>query len=154
MTKQQKIEMMVWAINRDYFGYGSSCTKLEDGKWASNIDGETFILTEEQMLQDWEGVAQNVKKDIQENFTKNKVHKTVYLVSFYKQLKPRWNGDMHFEFVYTEDTQFDNFWGAYECAKKDCDEGYKAVVEKAFLNNEGNEICDRQWAADSFTPTK
>lgn len=37
-----KLELMVYAVNADVFGYGSQCYKRSDGKWISIVDGERF----------------------------------------------------------------------------------------------------------------
>ena len=62
--KRLKKELMVFAINRDYFGYGSSCIKRSDGKYVSYVDGEKFVYTATQLAEEYDGIEEELKKAI------------------------------------------------------------------------------------------
>jgi hypothetical protein len=66
MTKKDytKLNLMVFGINHDYFGYGSSCKKMKDGKWRSDVDGETFTYTEQELASEWDKVDGELQRDI------------------------------------------------------------------------------------------
>lgn len=62
--KRLKKELMVFAINHDYFGYGSSCIKRSDGKYISYVDGEKAVYTATQLAEEYDGLEEELKKTL------------------------------------------------------------------------------------------
>ena len=58
-----KLELMVFATNNDFFGYGSSCKKI-GGHWVSIVDAEKYTFTGKQMADQWDELPIEDRKDI------------------------------------------------------------------------------------------
>lgn len=59
-----KLELMTFAINHDFFGYGSSCTKRSDGKYISIVDCERYEYTGKQLADEFDTIDDEEKKNI------------------------------------------------------------------------------------------
>jgi len=59
-----KLELMVFAITHDYFGYGSQCYKRKDGKWVSRVDGEKATYTSKQLADEFDNLLLSDQKEI------------------------------------------------------------------------------------------
>ena len=68
-----KLDLMVFAINHDFFGYGSICSKQANGRWVSIVDGEKFVESGKQLAADWDTLEEDDKKNILEYFAKEEL---------------------------------------------------------------------------------
>ena len=59
-----KLDLMVFAINHDFFGYGSICEKRPDGRYVSIVDGEKYVDSGRGLASQWDTLDENEKKDI------------------------------------------------------------------------------------------
>ena len=59
-----KLDLMVFAINHDFFGYGSICEKRSDGRYVSIVDGEKYVDSGRGLASQWDTLDENEKKDI------------------------------------------------------------------------------------------
>lgn len=66
MTRKEgiKTELMAFAIDNDFFGYGSKCYKRKDGKYISIVDCERFEYTAKQLADEWDTLDSGEKGDI------------------------------------------------------------------------------------------
>lgn len=68
-----KKELMVFAINSDFFGYGSRCYKRSDGRYVSIVDCETAIYSGKQLADEWDTLDQKDKEDIIRYFSEKEL---------------------------------------------------------------------------------
>ena len=68
-----KLDLMVFAINHDFFGYGSICSKQANGRWVSIVDGERIVESGKQLAADWDTLEEDDKKNILEYFAKEEL---------------------------------------------------------------------------------
>lgn len=75
MTSREhlKLELMVYAIKNDYFGYGSICEKKKDGRWVSIVDGEKTVYSGKQLAAEWDMLYESDRKDILRFFIKDEL---------------------------------------------------------------------------------
>lgn len=75
MTSREylKLELMVYAIKSDYFGYGSICEKRKDGRWISIVDGEKTVYSSSQLAAEWDMLYESDRKDILRFFIKDEL---------------------------------------------------------------------------------
>ncbi len=59
-----KLELMVFAIRNDYFGYGSVCKKQANGYWVTIVDGEKFIESSSKLASNWDTLEPKDKVEI------------------------------------------------------------------------------------------
>lgn len=62
--EQLKKELIVHAINQDFFGYGSKCYRQANGKWVSIVDCEKFIYSSKQLAEEFDTLEPQIKKEI------------------------------------------------------------------------------------------
>ena len=63
-----KVELMVYAIKHDYFGYGSECYRKSNGQWVSIVDGEKTICSGKQLASDFDTLDFDTKEDIVKDY--------------------------------------------------------------------------------------
>lgn len=68
-----KKELMVFAIDNDFFGYGSRCYKRSDGRYVSIVDGEREIYSGRELAAEWDMVDLDDKKDIIRYFSEREL---------------------------------------------------------------------------------
>lgn len=75
MTSREylKLELMVYAIRNDYFGYGSSCEKRKDGRWISIVDCERTVYSGKQLAAEWDMLEERDRKNILRFFAKDEL---------------------------------------------------------------------------------
>lgn len=75
MTSREhlKLELMVFAINNDFFGYGSICEKRSDGRWISIVDGEKCVDSGKGLASQWDTLKEDDKKNILEYFAEKEL---------------------------------------------------------------------------------
>ena len=75
MTSREhlKLELMVFAINNDFFGYGSVCNKQKNGRWVSIIDGEKRVDSAKSLAANWDTLDEEDKKNILEYFAQKEL---------------------------------------------------------------------------------
>lgn len=75
MTSREhlKLELMVFATNNDFFGYGSSCKKRSDGRWVSIVDCEEYVFSGKSLAAQWDELDEHEQKDILEYFAKKEL---------------------------------------------------------------------------------
>ena len=75
MTSREhlKLELMVFAINNDFFGYGSVCAKQANGRWVSIVDGEKYIDSGKCLASQWDTLEEDDKKNILEYFAEKEL---------------------------------------------------------------------------------
>lgn len=83
MTSREhlKKELMVYGIQNDYFGYGSSCKKRSDGKYVTIVDGERYEFTGKELADQWDTLEPNDKKDILESFSERELNVSIDFVN-------------------------------------------------------------------------
>lgn len=66
MTSREhlKLELMVFAINHDFFGYGSQCYRQSDGRWVSIVDCEKFTYSGKQLAEEFDSLDDGEKEEI------------------------------------------------------------------------------------------
>ncbi len=66
MTHQDhlKVELMVFAIKHDFFGYGSQIWKRKDGKYVCIVDGERSVCTCKDLISDFDTIDGYILEDI------------------------------------------------------------------------------------------
>lgn len=69
-----KLDLMVFAINNDFFGYGSSCKKRTDGHYVSIVDGEKSVDSGKGLASQWDTLDENDKKNILEYFCEKELN--------------------------------------------------------------------------------
>lgn len=62
-----KLELMLYGVEHDYFGYGSSYEK-KNGKYHIFIEGEHNVYTASQIVLDFDRLPDLLKKDIVESY--------------------------------------------------------------------------------------
>lgn len=75
MTSREhlKLELMVFAINNDFFGYGSVCNKQANGRWISIVDGEKRVDSGKGLASQWDSLEEEDKKNILEYFAEKEL---------------------------------------------------------------------------------
>lgn len=75
MTSREhlKLELMVFAINNDFFGYGSVCNKQANGRWVSIVDGEKYVDSGKGLASQWDTLDEDDKKNILEYFAEKEL---------------------------------------------------------------------------------
>ena len=68
-----KLELMVFAINNDFFGYGSVCTKQANGRWVSIVDCEKYVDSGKSLAAQWDTLEEEDKKNILEYFAEKEL---------------------------------------------------------------------------------
>lgn len=63
-----KLDLMIFAIRNDFFGYGSSCEKRSDGRYVSIVDCEKYINSGKQLANEWDKIDESDKKNILKYF--------------------------------------------------------------------------------------
>ena len=69
--KKIKAELMLFALHRDYFGYGTIVNKLKSGKYKVHVDGETTYYTKTQLAKEWDTLDKGLRKDIVDDFAQS-----------------------------------------------------------------------------------
>lgn len=66
MTRKEgiKTELMAFAIDHDFFGYGSTCYKRKDGKYVSIVDCERYVYTSKELANDFDTLDPEEKFNI------------------------------------------------------------------------------------------
>lgn len=70
-----KAEMMLFAINNDYFGYGSIIKKQNNGTYKASVEGETYTLSLKQLAKDWDNLEQLERQSIAEDYINSELLK-------------------------------------------------------------------------------
>lgn len=75
MTSREhlKLELMVFATNADFFGYGSTCKRRSDGRWVSIVDGEKYVNSGKGLAAQWDILEEEDKKNILEYFAEKEL---------------------------------------------------------------------------------
>lgn len=75
MTSREhlKLELMVFAIDNDFFGYGSICYKRSDGRWVSIVDCEKYVYSGKQLAAEWDALDEDDKKNILEYYSEKEL---------------------------------------------------------------------------------
>lgn len=68
-----KLDLMVFAINNDFFGYGSSCKKRSDGRYVSIIDGDKYVDSGKGLASQWDTLDEIDKTNILEYFAEKEL---------------------------------------------------------------------------------
>lgn len=68
-----KLDLMIFAINRDFFGYGSNCYKRKDHYYVVETDGERFIYSAKDLASQWDLVDEDDKVNILDYFRKKEL---------------------------------------------------------------------------------
>lgn len=68
-----KLDLMVFAINNDFFGYGSKCYKRKDGRYVSIVDCERAVYSGKALADEWDTLDSQERTDIIEEFAKNEL---------------------------------------------------------------------------------
>lgn len=63
-TNKCKLELMTFAINNDFWEYGSRCYKRKDGKYIAIVDGERTTYTAKGLIKEFEGLEAKTKREI------------------------------------------------------------------------------------------
>jgi len=71
--EQLKLELMVFAINNDFFGYGSTCSKKDNGRYISIVDGEKFSYTATNLAKEFDTLDEKQKLEILEDYYKEEL---------------------------------------------------------------------------------
>ena len=69
-----KLELMLYAIDNDYFSYGSAYEK-KNGRYYLDIEGEHNVCTASELISDFDGLSDSIKKDIVENYIEDNIVK-------------------------------------------------------------------------------
>ena len=64
LKKALKAELMIFGINNDFFGYGSTCTKRSDNKYIVIVDGERGVYTATELAGQFDVIDEDDKKNI------------------------------------------------------------------------------------------
>ena len=59
-----KLDLMIFAINSDFFGYGSSCKKRSNGYYIAIVDEETYIFSGKELASQWDNLDKYDQKSI------------------------------------------------------------------------------------------
>ena len=59
-----KAELMIFAIKHDFFGYGSTITRLANGKYKAVVDCETYYYTLKELANEFNNLDTNEIKNI------------------------------------------------------------------------------------------
>lgn len=68
-----KKELMVFAIDHDFFGYGSRCYKRSDGRYVSIVDGEKAIYSGKDLATEWDTLDLDDKQNIIRYFSEREL---------------------------------------------------------------------------------
>ena len=55
---------MIFAIDHDFFAYGSSCKKMKNGKYRAHVEGEDYDYTLHQLAEEFDTIDDLDKKNI------------------------------------------------------------------------------------------
>ena len=67
-VKRIKAELMIFALKRDYFAYGTIVEKMANGKYKVIVDGEKAYYTLTQFSYEWDQVPQEIRETILEDY--------------------------------------------------------------------------------------
>ena len=72
MTGKERVkaELMIHAISRDFFGYGSLINKQSNGRYKAIVDGEVYTYSLRQLSQDWDTLDPVEQQEICEDYFK------------------------------------------------------------------------------------
>lgn len=68
-----KKELMAFAIDNDFFGYGSRCYKRSDGRYVSIVDGEREIYSGKELAAEWDTLDLDDKQNIIRYFSEREL---------------------------------------------------------------------------------
>ena len=63
-----KAELMLYALENDYFAYGTLVTKLKNGKYKVIAEGETYYHTLHSLVEEFDLVDDDCKRDIVKDY--------------------------------------------------------------------------------------
>lgn len=75
MTNREhtKLDLMIFAIKNDFFGYGSTCEKRSDGRYVSKIEGDIYIESGKTLASHWDEIDDTDKQNILEYFAEKEL---------------------------------------------------------------------------------
>lgn len=75
LTDEQivKKELMIFAIEHDFFAYGSTIKQRSDRKYVAWVDAEKYVYTGEQLAADWDQLGYDEKKEIVDCYFEDKL---------------------------------------------------------------------------------
>ena len=102
IEKKVKLDCMLTAITFDYFGYGSTIKKRKNHYYEAHIDGEKFIFTAHDLINDFDSITNDEREEVMSiqylkyielsNFNKNNIYDNIELfkksiINNFKKLK-------------------------------------------------------------------